>query len=60
MATRTKSFDCVEMKDHIQAQLLAEYEASKDKCPSFVEFLRSRNDQNEWVRKARAKFRLGK
>ena len=60
MATRPKPFDCVEMKDRIQAQLLAEYEASKHKFPSFVEFLKSRNDQNEWVRTARAKFALRK
>ena len=61
MATKAKKmFDCVEMKNRIQAELLAEYEANKDKSPSFVHFLKSRNDRNKWVQAVRAKFGLPK
>jgi len=56
MPTKTKPFDCVEMKNRIQAQLLAEYEAHKNEFASFAEFLRRRNERDEWVAKARAKF----
>ena len=52
----TKAFDCVEMKNRIQAQLLAEYEAHKAEYASFAEFLARRNERDEWVRNARAKI----
>ncbi len=56
MATKTKAFDCVEMKERIQAELLAEYEARKNEFPSFAQFLQRRNERDEWVAKARAKL----
>jgi len=56
MPTQAKTFDCVEMKDRIQAQLLAEYDRRRDEFASFVEFLTARNDESEWVRKARARL----
>ena len=57
MPAKTKTFDCVEMKDRIQARLLAEYERRKGEFASFAEFLRARNEANAWVRKVRARLR---
>ena len=42
MATRTKTFDCVEMKNRIQAQRLAEYEARKAEFGSYIDFVNAR------------------
>ena len=42
MATKTKTFDCVEMKDRIQARRLAEYEARKDEFDSYIDFVNAR------------------
>lgn len=42
MATKTKTFDCVEMKNRIQAQRLAEYEARKDEFDSYIDFINAR------------------
>ena len=56
MPTKTKIFDCVEMKNRIQAQVLAEYEGRKDEFASFAEFLKARNEENAWVRNARARL----
>jgi hypothetical protein len=58
MATKTKAktFDCVEMKDRIQAEIVAEYERRKAEFPSFYDFIRAENDKSDWVRRMRAKF----
>ena len=53
---KTKTFDCVEMKDRIQAKLWAEYQQRKAEFPSYLDFIRARNDESEWVQQARAKF----
>jgi hypothetical protein len=53
---KTKAFDCVEMKNRIQAGLLAEYEAHKDEFPSFVAFVRAGANESEWVRHMRNKL----
>ena len=42
MATKTKTFDCVEMKNRIQAQRLAEYEARKAEFDSYIDFVNAR------------------
>ena len=42
MATKTKTFDCVEMKNRIQAQRLAEYEARKGEFDSYIDFVNAR------------------
>jgi hypothetical protein len=47
MGTTTKTFDCVEMKSRIQRKILDEYEAEKDRFPSFVAFIKDRNDRSE-------------
>ncbi|MFH0727595.1 MAG: hypothetical protein V2B19_14795 [Pseudomonadota bacterium] len=36
---KTKTFDCVEMKQRVQAELMAEYEARKDQFSSFADFI---------------------
>ena len=54
--TKAKKFDCVAMKDRIQARLLAEYQARKDEFPSYMAFIRATNDESEWVRRARERF----
>ena len=56
MSTKTKTFDCVEMKNRIQAEIFAEYEARKDEFPSFSAFVKARTDKSEWVRQMREKF----
>ena len=42
MVTKTKTFDCVEMKNRIQAQRLAEYEAHKGEFGSYIDFVNAR------------------
>ena len=42
MATKTKTFDCVEMKRQAQARLRAEYEARKGEFSSVVDFLNAK------------------
>ncbi len=46
MATKAKTFDCVEMKDRIQAQRLAEYEARKGEFDSYLDFINARVKQS--------------
>lgn len=38
----TKTFDCVEMKNRIQADRLAEYEARKEEFASYLDFINAR------------------
>ena len=54
MATRTKTFDCVEMKDRIQEKRLREYEARKDEFASYIDFINAR------VKRSRLWRELGK
>ena len=56
MTGKTKTFDCVEMKNRIQAKMLAEYEARKHEFGSFTDFIRAKAEESEWVRAVRAKF----
>ena len=57
MAIKAKAFDCVEMKDRIQADILAEYEARKDEFASFADFIEARAEASEWIRRMRRRFR---
>ena len=56
MATKTKAFDCVEMKNRIQAKRLAEYESRKSEFDSYIDFVNARVQQSplwkEFVRKS--------
>lgn len=42
MTTKTKTFDCVELKSRIQAERLAEYEARKGEFTSYLDFINAR------------------
>ena len=46
MSTKTKTFDCVEMKNRIQAERLAEYEARKDEFASYIDFINAREKES--------------
>ena len=56
MGKKRKRLDCVKMKDEIQARIRAEYEAHKDELPSFLDLVRARNRESEWVQQMRRKF----
>ena len=56
MGPKTKPFDCVEMKNRIQAQRMAEYLARKDEFASYLDFVRARCRKSEWVQDVRRKF----
>jgi hypothetical protein len=58
MATKTKAFDCVEMKDRIQAELLAEYESRKQEFSSYDDFLEAKANESPWVVRMRKRFRI--
>ena len=57
MTTKTKTFDCVEMKQRAQRELMAEYQARRGEFSSYAEFLRitARNDQEirQWRKSLR-------
>jgi hypothetical protein len=48
MTTRTKSFDCVEMKHKAQRKLRAEYESRQNQFTSFFEFLDAKATESSW------------
>ena len=50
MTTRTKSFDCVEMKHKAQRKLRAEYESRKNEFASYFEFLDAKAGESTWQR----------
>ena len=53
---KTKTFDCVEMKNRIQTEILADYEAHKDEFESFVAFIHARTGKSQFAREMRKKF----
>jgi hypothetical protein len=60
MKTRTKTFDCIEEKNRIQAELRREYEARKDEFSCYAEFINATAEESEeirayWARVAAAK-----
>lgn len=57
MPNRTKDFDCVAMKDRIQAELYEEFlrESSATGC-SYVEFVRQRASQSSYVQEMTKRF----
>lgn len=60
MATKAKTFDCVEMKNRIQAERWAEYQAHKDEYESYIDFVLARAERSEWVRKVERKLAVDK
>ena len=56
MATKTKKFDCVEMKNRIQAQMMAEFRRRKGEFASFEEFIAAKAQESSWVRRMEKRF----
>ena len=56
MATKAKTFDCVEMKRQSQRKLREQYEARKQEFDSYHDFLKAKADESSWVRRMRKKF----
>ena len=49
MEKPTKDFDCVKMKDRIQQEIRADYEAHKQEFKSYAEFLEARIKEDPWA-----------
>ena len=60
MTTKTKTFDCVEMKCKAQARLRAEYERRSDEFDSIVDFINAKAEQSEVAKMVRAKIAKAK
>ena len=56
MTTKTKTFDCVEMKQRIQDDLREEYESRKKEFPAYVDFLQAKANESPWVCQLRQRF----
>lgn len=54
---KTKTFDCVEMKRRIQAEMMSDYLAHRDEHTSYVTFVEARANASDWVRRMRGKFK---
>ena len=50
MKSREKAFDCVEMKNRIQKELMEEYEARKDEFSSYADFIVATDEESEEIR----------
>ena len=56
MTTRAKTFDCVTMKNRIQAKLMAEYESRKGEFDSYADFIAASVREDEWCRRQLARI----
>lgn len=56
----TKPFDSVEMKNRIQAEMMAEYESRKAEFQSFADFVVATAKDNDWCRKQLERVRRGR
>lgn len=56
MTTKAKTFDCVEMKNRIQRELMAEYQSRKDEFSSYADFIVGTADESEQIRAWREKI----
>jgi hypothetical protein len=55
MTRKPKAFDCVKMKDRIQAERLAEYRARKSEFVSYLDFINARVKGSELAKVVRHK-----
>ncbi len=55
-----KTFDCVEEKNRIQKELLAEYQARKDEFKSYADFIFATADESPEIRAWRERMAGGK
>jgi len=60
MTTKTKSFDCVEMKHEAQRKLRAEYESRRSEFASYFEFLDAKARESSWQREFWAKVQAAR
>ena len=56
---KKKAFDCLELKDRIQRELLAEYEARKDEFKSYADFIFATADESPEIRAWRERMAGG-
>jgi glucan biosynthesis protein len=56
MSSKTKTFDCVDMKRQAQQRLQAEYESRKAEFPSYFAFLETKACETPWQREFWAKM----
>ena len=56
MKTKTKAFDCVEMKRKAQEELLAEFERRREEFATLTEFLDAKLNESERGSAIWAKF----
>ncbi len=56
MTKETKTFDCVEMKNRIQRELMAEYQSRKGEFSSYGDFIVGTADESEQIRAWRKKI----
>ena len=56
MGTKTKTFDCVEMKRRCQEKLREEYESRKDEFDSYYDFLEAKANESDWVHRTRKRM----
>jgi hypothetical protein len=50
MGKRKKKFDCVQMKNSIQSELMREYRSRKAEFTSYADFLNATADESEEIR----------
>jgi len=60
MRTKRKTFDCVEMKNRIQAERLREYESRKGEFSSYLDFIEARVKDSELANIVRQKTQRAK
>ena len=56
MPTKTKPFDCVEMKRKAQEKIQADWARRRGEFPSYGEFLEATLKESEWGRKVWSKL----
>lgn len=56
MKAMTKKFDCVEMKNRIQAERMREFEKVKDEYGSYADYIKARSEKSELVQQMMRKL----
>ncbi len=57
MATKPKTFDCVEMKHKVQKEIMLQWEARKHEFSSYEEFLQAGIKESDWGRRTWERIR---
>jgi len=56
MAVKTKTFDCVDMKNRVQKKLEKEYERRKGEFTSYADFIEKKAVTSDWAKRMRGKL----